>query len=465
MTKRKNAGIRLVKEIGHFLGDRFDLKEDQAAYSETIDEIRKQVVFRGTNLWILIFAILVASVGLNVNSTAVVIGAMLISPIMGPIMGMGMGVGINDFDLIIKAAKNLAIAVVMSILASALYFSISPLQEASSELLARTQPTMWDVLIALFGGLAGIIAGSRAEKSNAIPGVAIATALMPPLCTAGYGLATAQWPFFFGAIYLFFINSVFISVATILIVRYLKFPKKEFLDLDREKRVRRYISILVIATTIPSVFTAYRVVQRTVFEQNANLFIKTELQFDNCQVISSKISGDFRNRSIDVTLFGEPVPEAFIQQAREKLPNYGIEDASLSVRQGYQGVETVDLQTLEQMNQQMRSGIIEDLYKRNEELLETKDNKIKLLEEEIIRYRSLEMPMEDLVAELKTINPNVEELSVTNSIVSHVDSLQMDTLYLAYVKFRKNPKSQEIKQLQEWLQARTKTEKIRMVTD
>ncbi|MCB0614144.1 MAG: DUF389 domain-containing protein, partial [Phaeodactylibacter sp.] len=210
-AKPKITASSIVRDLRLFLKDRFNLDDDKASEQETIEDIKKGVVFRGANLWILMFAIMVASVGLNVNSPAVIIGAMLISPLMGPIMGIGLGVGINDLELIVKAMRNLAIAVVISVLTSAAYFWISPLNDAQSELLARTSPTLWDVLIALFGGLAGIVAGSRKEKSNAIPGVAIATALMPPLCTAGFGLATAQWSYFFGAFYLFFINSVFIS--------------------------------------------------------------------------------------------------------------------------------------------------------------------------------------------------------------------------------------------------------------
>lgn len=227
-----------IMQLLLFFKERFDLHEGKEDELETIDYIRKNVEFKGANLWILIFAIFVASVGLNVNSTAVIIGAMLISPLMGPIMGIGLAAGINDFELLKKSMKNLGIAVVISILTSTIYFSFTPLNDAQSELLARTEPTIWDVLIALFGGLAGIVAGSRKEKSNAIPGVAIATALMPPLCTAGYGLATANLYYFFGAFYLFFINSVFISLSTYVIVRFMKFPKKEFLDRKREKTVK-----------------------------------------------------------------------------------------------------------------------------------------------------------------------------------------------------------------------------------
>ncbi|MEP5240095.1 MAG: DUF389 domain-containing protein, partial [Flavobacteriaceae bacterium] len=220
--------LKPVEGLKLFLHDLFDLHEDKQRESKTIDDISKGVEFKGTNLWILIFAIIIASIGLNVNSTAIIIGAMLISPLMGPIMGIGLGAGINDFDLIKKAFWNIGVAVVISVLTSALYFWITPLHEAQSELLARTNPTLWDVMIGFFGGLAGIVAGSRKEKSNAIPGVAIATALMPPLCTAGYALANLNWYFFVGAFYLFFINSVFISVATFLIVRFLRYPKGKF---------------------------------------------------------------------------------------------------------------------------------------------------------------------------------------------------------------------------------------------
>ncbi len=197
-----------------FIRDRFDLHEGKEDEIETIEYIRKNVDFRDANLWVLIFAILVASVSLNVNSTAVIIGAMLIPPFKGPIMAIGMAAGINDFELIKKSMKNLGIAILIIIRISTLYFLFTPLNDAQSELLARTEPTIWDVLIALFGGLAGIIAGSRKEKSNAIPGVAIATALMPPLCTEGYGLVTWNIYYFFGAFYLFFINSVFIGLST-----------------------------------------------------------------------------------------------------------------------------------------------------------------------------------------------------------------------------------------------------------
>ena len=221
--------------IKNFLKEYLDLRKDKDNELETVDSIRKGVEFKGANLWILIFAIFMASLGLNVNSTAVIIGAMLISPLMGPIMGVGLSVGLNDFELMKRSLKSFLITTLFSV---TLFFLVSPVAEGQSEVLARTSPTIYDVFIALMGGLAGVTALSTKEKGNVIPGVAIATALMPPLCTAGYGLATGNLIYFLGAFYLYFINSVFISLATFIGVRVMHFQRKEFVDKNREKKVR-----------------------------------------------------------------------------------------------------------------------------------------------------------------------------------------------------------------------------------
>ena len=464
-ARTKVTARAIARDLRLFLKDRFNLDDDKASEHETIEEIKKGVVFRGTNLWILIFAIMVASVGLNVNSPAVVIGAMLISPLMGPIMGIGLGVGINDLELIVKALRNLGIAVAISVLTSAAYFWISPLNDAQSELLARTSPTLWDVLIALFGGLAGIVAGSRKEKSNAIPGVAIATALMPPLCTAGFGLATAQWNYFFGAFYLFFINSVFISFSTYLIVRLLRFKSKDFVDKARELRVRRLIAVFIILTIIPSIYTAYKVVNQSLFERYAQQFITQEMRFDNCQVINKNFTYEQGEKQIEVTLFGEPIDEAQLQELEKRLPDYNLPNARLIVRQGYTGEDSLDLAAIERMNLQMRTGIIEDLYKKNEEILRGKDDRIRLLQDEILRMHAREVPIADFAEEVKAINKNVLELSVSPAVLSRVDSARLDTLHLAYAHFKRKPRTSEIKQLEDWLKARVKTEKLRLVVE
>ncbi|MCB0666701.1 MAG: TIGR00341 family protein [Saprospiraceae bacterium] len=446
-----------------FLKQLFNLSEGKASERATSEEIRQNVVFKGANLWILIFAIMVCSIGLDINSTAVIIGAMLISPLMGPIMGIGLGVGIYDFELIVKALRNLGIAALISVLTSAVYFWISPLDEAQSELLARTSPNLWDVLVALFGGFAGIVAGSRKEKSNAIPGVAIATALMPPLCTAGFGLATGTWHYVAGALYLFWINSVFISLSTYIIVRALRFKTKEFMDPLRERRVKRYVAIFIIATVIPSVYTAVNVVQETFFVRNVNDFINQEFIFDNARVISSKIDYNRSGSHVDITLFGEPVSSEVIYQIRQKMPNYNLKDCDLTVIQGQTDQSGLDQATVELLNQQVRTGIIEDLYKKNEEQIKSRDDRIKLLESEIIQYRSKEVPIDDLVNEIKAINKDVTEISIAPAILSHTDTTRNDTLYLAYIDFKRRPGNAEVAKIEEWLKARIKADKIKIV--
>lgn len=285
----------------------FNLRRELEAYDTIYENVSKGVPFKGTNLWILFFAILVASVGLNVNSTAVIIGAMLISPLMGPIMGLGLSVAINDIDLLKKSFNNYMLAAAIGLIASSIYFFITPLDDAHSELLARTAPNIYDVLIAFFGGMAGIIATSSKLKGNVIPGVAIATALMPPLCTAGYGLATFQWNFFFGALYLFFINTVFIGLSTLLVARFIQFPLKHWQNKDKEKRANRIIIAIVILTVVPSVYFAYDVVRSTRYTDNVDRFIANEAQFENDYLLKKDI--DASRKEVILTYGGELITE------------------------------------------------------------------------------------------------------------------------------------------------------------
>jgi len=283
--------------------DLLDLKQGSDE-EQTVEEIKSNIEFRGANIWILAFSILIASIGLNTNSTAVIIGAMLISPLMGPIMGLGLAVGINDFQMLKRSFRNLLVAVFIAVFTSTLYFWLSPLNEAQSELLARTQPTFYDVFIAIFGGLSGIVGASRRLKGNVIPGVAIATALMPPLCTAGYGLATGEINYFFGAFYLFFINSVFFSLSTLVIVRLLRFQLKAFIDKAREKRATRYILLFVFLTILPSIWNGYHVISEQFYNRHANLFIEENLAFENTRVSSSIVKYDSDTSQIDISFAG-----------------------------------------------------------------------------------------------------------------------------------------------------------------
>ncbi|MEZ4722403.1 MAG: TIGR00341 family protein [Flavobacteriales bacterium] len=455
---------RFIAEFLVFMRSRLNLDDDKATPEETSEYIRKGVEFKGTNVWILVFAIFIASVGLNVNSTAVVIGAMLISPLMGPIMGIGLGAGVFDFDLIKKSAKNLGLMVGISVVTSTIYFALTPLSDAQSELLARTQPTIWDVLIALFGGLTGIVAGSRKEKSNAIPGVAIATALMPPLCTAGYGLGTGQWTYFFGAFYLFTINSVFISFSTFIIVRFLRFPRKQFLDAQRETRVKRGIAAFIIITTLPSLYIAFNLVKDTVFEREAGNFVNENFLFDNAQVISKKVVLEGETPRIEVALIGEPVSRDVIDNIKAKMKlNDRLEKAELVVRQGANKEDGLDMATVELMNQSMRSGIIEDLYKRNEEVLQSKEEKIRALEDEVIKLRSRDLPIADISNELKAEHQDVKEFTLMLNPVYNAETNSLDTVTFAYVQFKERPQPDEEKRLERWLAARTKADSLRLV--
>lgn len=320
----------LHKQIRDFFVRNFDVRQEKEDELETIESIRKGIEFKGTNLWVLIFATFVASLGLNTNSTAVIIGAMLISPLMGPIMGFGLGLGISDFDLIKRSFRNFATATVFSVITSTLFFLISPISEAQSELLARTQPTVYDVLIAFFGGLAGIVASSTKSKGNVIPGVAIATALMPPLCTAGFGLASGNLYYFFGAFYLYFINTVFISLATYVVVRLLKYPKKVFLNKQREKIVTRYVGVIVFFTIVPSLFLSYNLIRASYFNDRVRTFVADELSFPNTQILSKTVTDTSDKKEVKVVLIGETVPETMIANARAKMPKYGLKTWALS---------------------------------------------------------------------------------------------------------------------------------------
>jgi uncharacterized hydrophobic protein (TIGR00271 family) len=285
----------------------FNMMDEREDFEAIHQEVEKGIVFKGTNLWILICAILVASVGLNMNSTAVIIGAMLISPLMGPINGMGYSLATYDFDLFKKSVKNLTFAILVSLLTSALYFFISPVSSAHSELLARTSPTIYDVFIALFGGVAGMLALSSKLKGNVIPGVAIATALMPPICTAGYGLATLQFSFFFGALYLFTINTVFIAVGSLVVSQILKFPIRNVVDKVRSKKINRYITATLLVTTIPSVYFGYQLVQNENFSDNAKRLVEKVSVQERSYLIENQIN--VSNKSIQLIYSGYGVSD------------------------------------------------------------------------------------------------------------------------------------------------------------
>ena len=444
-------------KLADFFVRNFDVRQDKEDELETIDTISKGIEFKGTNLWVLIFATFIASLGLNTNSTAVIIGAMLISPLMGPIMGFGVGLGISDFDMIKRSFRNFATATIFSVITSSIYFMISPISEAQSELLARTQPTVYDVLIAFFGGLAGIIASSTKSKGNVIPGVAIATALMPPLCTAGYGIATGNLYYFFGAFYLFFINTVFISVATYLVVRVLKYPKKVFLDKAREKTVHRYVGIIVFFTLVPSLFLSYNLIRTSYFNDRVTRYINQELVFPNTQLLSKSVTLTRDTQEIKVVFIGQHVPQGLIDNARLRMKNYGLDGTSLIVEQGF-GEKATDVNEL-------KSLLLQDLYKNSEEVLRIQSFTIDSLKKSLDQYKSYGLLTSQLLPEMRVLFPTVQEASLSRSFVMKTDSLKQDTVMLVYLKSTKQISKTDQDKLREWLVARIKMKNIKLLIE
>ncbi len=319
---------RNFQEIIHY----FSLEDELDHYDNIHEAIVKDIVFKGTNLWILMFAIIVASVGLNMNSTAVIIGAMLISPLMGPINGMGYSIATYNLDLFRKSVKNFTFAVLASLFASTTYFALSPVSTAHSELLARTSPTIYDVLIALFGGMAGIVATTSRQKGNVIPGVAIATALMPPLCTAGYGLATAQFTFFFGAFYLFTINTVFIALASVAISQILKFPIRTLIDTAQKKKVNSYITLVILIVLLPSIYFGYLLVQKERFNVNAKRYVSAVSSVEGNFLLKSEINSS--DKAISLVYGGVSLNQEQKQRIVREAEFYGLSNTTIEISQG-----------------------------------------------------------------------------------------------------------------------------------
>jgi uncharacterized hydrophobic protein (TIGR00271 family) len=424
-----------------------------------MDAIIRNVEFRGVNLWTLVFAILIASVGLNVDSTAVVIGAMLISPLMGPIVGIGLGLGINDFSLVRKAGLNLGIAVLASVLTSGLYFWLTPLSDASSELLARTTPTIWDVLIAFFGGMAGIVAGASKDKGNVIPGVAIATALMPPLCTAGYGLATGNLAYFLGAFYLFFINSVMIALSTFLVVRLLDFPEKQFVDVARGRIIRWAVWVMVGLTVVPSIYLGFRYVQEVIFLRNAARFVQYELRWDDTQVVSTRQQFSHSNGSrLEVLLVGVPIKPEELSHIRAKMTAYGLEDTELVVRQS-KSTDAMDVNLL-------KKQMLEEFDRRAiRSVLTDKEGQIEELENRIQVYEQLFVPVGDIATELKALYPEVIALHMARIPGYNPASSLSDTVAVALLRSERRMTPTERTRIASWLSARTGQQSVRLVVE
>lgn len=461
-VKREFRG--LLGSTRNFLAELLDIRKNTDKES-TKEAIIADIPFKGHTSWILVCSIFIASIGLNANSTAVVIGAMLISPLMGPILGIGLSLAVNDIDTLRRALRNFAVMVVLSVLTAYLFFEFFPLRDESSELLARTKPDIRDVLIAFFGGLALVIA--RAKKgtvASVIFGVAIATALMPPLCTVGFGLAIGNFSFAAGAMYLFIINTIFIGLATFLVLKLLRFPMVRYANSAKRRFIARIASLVALLVMIPAGFTFYSVFQESRFMDQANDLIHNTIgiyQFkdrgrfmDNLTEIQYKPDGV---SSIElVTMGDESIPENVIATWRSQMKTYSkLENTELKILQGGQD------------DSEQKFNYVNELYEAKKAELLSKDERIRLLEEELSelsRFAKKQIPFNDISAEAKTNYDNLEKLSFSYVIVTDFKSL--DTIPIFEAKWKDGSPTDEItsesKKLNDWLKVRLKDPKVEL---
>lgn len=431
----------LIRKILHLLNLHAHLEDPEVVYSE----IQKGVSFRGTNLWILMFAVVIASVGLNMNSTAVIIGAMLISPLMGPINGMGYGIATYDLTLFRKAVKNFTFAIGAGLVASTLYFLITPISTAQSELLARINPTIYDVFIALFGGLAGIVAISSQQKGTVIPGVAIATALMPPLCTAGYGLANLKFNFFFGALYLFTINTIFIAISSVLVSKILKFPIRAIIDTEKKRRIRNVVTLIIFVVLIPSIYFGYELVQRERFNQIANQYAKSISYIEGNYLLKYNI--DPNSRTIELIYGGSSLS---ISQKNLILANanaFGLTSEQVLITQGltFDLYDKTDLETAK--------------LKEKISTLQLALNR-KIAEFDSLRQRSL--IGKPLFAELKILFPQVVSLSFSEGFIFSDTLKNPIKLPIIILKTEGKLNRESYSKIENWLKQRLNTDPIKV---
>lgn len=434
----------------------FNVNDDKENENDIIAGISQGVSFRGANLWVLIFAIFIASLGLNVNSTAVIIGAMLISPLMGPIVGMGLAIGINDSILLKKSIHNYLIATLISVLTATIYFFLSPLDEAQSELLARTSPTLYDVMIALFGGAAGILALSTKGKGNVLPGVAIATALMPPLCTAGYGLAMGNIYYFLGAFYLFFINTVFIALSTYLGVHMMGFSKKAYIDKNKNKSMQRYIAIIVVMTMVPACFMTFNIIRESITKSHINKFVKDILDTKGTRIISYETNKD--SMTLKVVAVGKEISSAELKNAEKMMDKYNISHYHLQIIQG------ISPDSLLMYSKKIAANNTQENYIQ---LTQQQQKQLDDMQQSLDKYRSYEKLTNNIAAETKILFPEIKYISLAWSTRIGTDSMDSHQYLQAtiWMPRKLDTKNLQTKKIKEWLSNRTRTDSIVLVVD
>ena len=410
--------------------------------------IRGNIYFKGANFWILAFSIVIASVGLNVNSIPVIIGAMLISPLMGPIFGIGLGLGINDTSLLKSSLKNLLVMMAISLIASFLYFLITPLSLSNpTELLARTNPTIYDVLIALFGGFAGIFELCRKEKGTAFAGVAIATALMPPLCTAGFGLADGNLGYFAGALYLFMINCIFIILATYLTVKYMHFEQYEFKDARTAKKSKRIISIVTLIVIIPSLWSAFVMIRENQFNEDVADFVEKNKDQYNCFIYDYKIT--HRNGSkVEIFITGEPLTAMDKGNLIESAKEFGIEEDQLIIN---------ERNIMEGANE---GELLKSIYERSDSEISKREDTINALEEQLQQLKNSKLPYIQITKEAVNLYPTIKSLHIADGANVAVEGYEQTDGLLVVVRTSAPFTPEQKETFINWLKIRTNSQNV-----
>ena len=450
----ENANISIMKlnfNLTEFVKNILNLSDYVDVYAAS-DNIRKNVPFRGPNVYILFVAIIIASVGLNVNSIPVIIGAMLISPLMGPIIGLGLGLGTNDRELVIFSIKNLLVMVGISLLAATLYFILTPLEiDNPTELLARTRPTIYDVFIALFGGLAGVLETSRKEKGTVMAGVAIATALMPPLCTVGYGIANLSLQYMLGALFLFSINCIFIALAAYLMAKFLKFPMRTV-----EKNQTRYYILsysLVILLMGTSIVTGYQVIRENNFTKSANRFVKKNHTIGKTYIYDSQVNVDKKPYVVELRLAGE----ALNNDAREMLlrdaESYGIMRSQIVI------YEDATVQ-IDRFNE---TEIVKNLISTNATNIQVRDDSIKVLNEQIAHYKQKQLPAKQLASELQIQLPSIVRITLAKGTELENNTVISEEQVVVVIYSSDIPSDEEKQKLYDWLKVRLQIQNLDII--
>lgn len=428
-----------------FISDIFSIHEGTDR-DKTIEAVSKGVSLKGYNIWILICSALLASIGLDTNSSAVIIGAMLISPLMSPILGVGLSICIHDKELLFRSFRNLAIAVVLSLAASVLFFLLTPLRDATDELRARTYPTLLDVLVALFGGIAGIISVSRSEQTSALPGVAIATALMPPLCTAGYGIATLQWSYFLGAFYLFFINAVFISLATFLVAKYLRFHEKEFINKRIQRVYSRWFAVLSIVVLIPSIYFLYTVYENESTKHKLQALVIDKIEKDGNEILKWEVAPTDSLTFVKVYHSGKAISSDEVNDIDSAFQQYGLKNYRLKVFRVNLTKDEISNLSAEAAKQVMNEIQLQAVKeKHNDDIID-----------------SLIQASLSIGPELKIAFPYID--TVKNGIlISLSNSDLQDTLPVFFYKSKRSLHTNQKEQLYQYFLSRTKQDTVVML--